>query len=448
MSEFILTILAIALIAISSYVARHIFNPLSVYTIVWYFSLLLATLNWVGFKKISAYCWLLIVLSYFAFALGFFTVVAIYKSIIRAQSRSAHFLCDFLDNTMNEKKGIEILIFVFCILAFIGVLYTWINILRNFGSFTSFLANGNLIYSERVRGSGPSSIPYLASFALAATSLVGIRIAWSGKFFSFLNIIPLCLVFLHDLALMGRTGIFMALGLFFTPFLVFFKIKKRQCGIKKRNVDYKKAVIIAMLLSFAAIRGANFVRVIRGGFEGYDIPMSGVLEFLHKIGLFIPSLYVYFAGPPVVLSEILHIDPMIMGRDYIPGMLTFAPFFRFLSKLGISPPVPFYGEFVDVGIGFMNAGTYLKEIYLDFGMLGIIIIPYLLGFISTFFFYRVRVFPNAFNLNVLNFLYLSIETSTYFNPFGVGTYVIGFTTSLLGILVMSVMDKRMKLNIR
>lgn len=442
MYEFILTFLAAILIIVSWSVTSHLFNPLSVYTFVWYIGLLTATLNWVGFEEIDVYGWIIIGISCFAFALGFFTVVIAYKGVSRRYIRFARTFYSLGDDVEIDK--VKTLIFLFCMISLISICYEWFSILRITGSFSGFLANANSIYSERIKGYGPPSIPYLPSFALAASALAGVQIARARQF-NFLNMLPLGLVFLSNLASMGRTGIFMALGLYVTPYLVLLNIKSRE---QRSNVKGGvKLIVVVLLISLVVIMGTNFIRDARGGIESYSMPQSRLLDILQKIGLFRPSLYAYIGGPLVTFAESLYVDPNVLGRGEVPGVQTFAPFFRFLSKLGLSTPVAYYEEFVDIGIGQMNTGTYLKDVYIDFGIPGVVVFPYLLGFFVTLLYQRTRRNPNIFYLTAISFLYLYIEMSALLNLFRLGYYIISFAAALAGVLVISGKRKAIKLKL-
>ncbi|GFN23661.1 O-antigen polymerase [Thermanaeromonas sp. C210] len=432
MSEIILTFFAAVMIVSSWIATNHFFNPLGIYTFVWYIGLLAATLNWVGFKEIDPYGWIMIAISYFAFALGFFTIVLAHKVINSKYSNKTAYA---FYNARSEINKIRKLTFLFCMAAAIGICYEWLGILSTYGGFSGFIKNANLIYSERIEGRYAFSIPYLSSFALAASALAGVQIALTRQF-TFLNIFPLILVFLSNLASMSRAGIFMALGLYITPYLILANVK---LGKKKNKLVIKKTsklVIVVLLISLVVFMGTNFIRDIRGGIESYSVPQSDLLNFLQKTGLFRPSLYVYVGGPPIAFAESLKMDRDVLGRGEIPGTQTFAPFFRLLSKFGLSTYVSYYEEFVDIGIREMNTGTYLKDVYIDFGIPGVVIFPYLLGLFVTFLYQHIRRKPNILCLTAVSFLYLYIEMSAIMNIFRLGYYVISFAVALAGIILI------------
>ncbi len=91
------------------------------------------------------------------------------------------------------------------------------------------------------------------------------------------------------------------------------------------------------------------------------------------------SLYWYLASPLAAFNE------FIAGFDgpHGLGQHLFYPFYKWLHRLSLvgEPQLSFYGEMTF--LPFMtNVYTYLRNVYEDFGMLGVALVPYLLGWAS------------------------------------------------------------------
>jgi len=91
-----------------------------------------------------------------------------------------------------------------------------------------------------------------------------------------------------------------------------------------------------------------------------------------------PSIYLYFSSQIVVLSKYLEKE----SETCIWGENTFLPIYNLIAKTGWIERPRFYqkGYYVPM---WTNTGTYLREIHADFGYPGIFVVPFLLGFFST-----------------------------------------------------------------
>ena len=88
------------------------------------------------------------------------------------------------------------------------------------------------------------------------------------------------------------------------------------------------------------------------------------------------SFYWYLAAPLAAFNEFIS----TFEGPYHLGQSMFYPFYKWLHRFGLVPATDFsfYGD--KVFLPFMaNVYTYLRNIYEDFGMLGIAVMPYALG---------------------------------------------------------------------
>jgi oligosaccharide repeat unit polymerase len=88
------------------------------------------------------------------------------------------------------------------------------------------------------------------------------------------------------------------------------------------------------------------------------------------------SLYWSLASPIAAFNEFLG----GFQGPYDLGLNTFYPIFKWLHQLGLIPPPDLlvYGEFIFIPHP-ANVYTYLRNFYEDFGLLGVALVPYVLG---------------------------------------------------------------------
>ncbi len=88
------------------------------------------------------------------------------------------------------------------------------------------------------------------------------------------------------------------------------------------------------------------------------------------------SFYWYLASPTAALNEFL----TDFRGSFDLGQNTFLPFWKWLHRFGLLPEydVSVYGEYVFIPYP-ANVYTYLRPFYEDFGILGVAVVPYLLG---------------------------------------------------------------------
>ena len=91
-------------------------------------------------------------------------------------------------------------------------------------------------------------------------------------------------------------------------------------------------------------------------------------------------LFWYLASPLAAFNEFLS----TFDRHYHLGQCTFFPFYKWLSRFHLAPEadISVFGEFVVIPY-VANVYTYLRNFYEDFGMVGVVTAPYLLGLAAS-----------------------------------------------------------------
>lgn len=108
------------------------------------------------------------------------------------------------------------------------------------------------------------------------------------------------------------------------------------------------------------------------GFVVSRIPSGGVVEYLtFYLGAGVPSLEMVLDAP--------------LADNGLIGFNTFHDQYYLLAKLGLMKNVPAYGsQFFDLGGHASNVFTFAYRYYIDFGMLGVILLSGLSGICFTF----------------------------------------------------------------
>lgn len=305
-------------------------------------------------------------------------------------------------------------LFLSNIIGTVGVVLQWYYILRFFGGLDALLNRIAQIYGYRVSGSlGITNwAGYMASVGYAAVFLGGCYLGFNGKY-KILSVWPLLIVLFHGLAMMGRASLVWGGLLFLNGFML-----SRLIMAKRSTFMTLDKLLIALRLSVMGIILLGLmlgIRQVRGGGDNFRAtavnirPYSNISyadEFSFWENAFL-SNYVYVTGPIPALGRIVE-DATGFPQNW--GTNTFGSIFR---RFGFS--VPRYLVGVNIPFSF-NIYTAIADWYLDFGWLGIITIPFAVGFLSGFLFEKAlsgRI--SIGSLATLGFLFLWLEFSTFFS---------------------------------
>jgi len=368
--------------------------------------------------------WIIIFSGWLAFILGSLTVCAVKTSNVEN---------DCFNNSKNNQissfiydKQIKVLkntIWIFSGLALFEAIHYWSNLIKTFGNIGNVLIFGNLVYSMRTAGITQGGIPYLGALALAATCLAGIYTALVKKI-KITAIIPIVVIVISSIASMGRAAILIALILFVSGYI----FTKQSTDVKKhRRLSFKQLISFTFIL-IIVLGGLEIVRSHRGTFES----LPGATQSLNKLrgsSFITPSVYLYLTVDYGVLNQYLKHD-----EEKVPfGTHTFAPLWRFLSKFGFDTYVPEYQKSYFTPVG-SNTATYLREVHADFGLLGVFLYPYLLGVLTSYFWYKLKAVSFLSTIIILSHLYVIIGMSFIVGATRLGYWVESFLGALVVVL--------------
>lgn len=413
---------SVCCIILGKFIFGRWYNHVSIYSFIWGTTLSLFEIRLINYYPLEIETWIVIFSGWLAFILGSFTISAIYGlGGEKLHSNLDNHVVTFYFNGRQIKVLRNIVLF-FSLLALFEAVYYWLNLIKTFGSITNVLIFGNLVYSMRTAGVIQGGIPYLGALALAGTCFAGIYTALIRRF-SLIAIFPILVIVISSVASMGRAAILIALilflsGYFFTKYGSGDKLQKNKKFNLRQSLSFVVILVIVLI-------GMEIVRSHRGTFES----LPGATQLLNKLSgssFITPSIYLYLTVDYGVLNQYLKRD-----EEKVPlGTHTFAPIWRFLSKFGFDTYVPEYQKSYFTPVG-SNTATYLREVHADFGLLGIYLYPYILGLLTSFFWYRSRKGVLLVTIVVLSHLYVIIGMSFVVNATRLGYWMVSFLSSLV-----------------
>lgn len=372
-------------------------NHLTVYSFVMGGLTFLYELKLLAYKELTALTWFLLITSTISFILGIATVLSAKNlkfSSVNTESKSLSDIPLFKD----DGKIIKYAAVFFSLVGLFVALHRWYIMINIFGSIPAVFVNAAWVYRINVKGEIKEFIPILPSFVYVGVFLSAIYTALKGRF-SFLSFFPILCIILKELTYFGRGEmLFSTLEFFFTFFLT------RNLLRNEKNIKFNfskiNAVVSILLLIALVITAASVVRTSRGVKENIK-GSSQELKQLEENFIISPSVYFYLSSDLGVLNQYLTEDK---ERAKF-GENTFRGVYYMLSKFRLVEEPQFFqkGYFIPY---WSNTGTYIREIHADFGIMGVYLIPYLLGVLLTWLWYK---FFNEKNLIVLAILvYLNI----------------------------------------
>ncbi len=402
MSIFLTLLIGISSILLSKYLFRKWFNHLAIYTFIWMSMITFYEMKLIRFVPLSGETWVVITFAFFAYLLGIVTVFTA-RSTFGKSNDPFYEEKIIISLFKDDGRIIKYLIIIFSIIGILSALQHWSVLIKEFGSIIAVLVKANLAYRMRVEGDLKGVVPYLFILSFVGVFLSGIYTAYKNKI-TFISILPILAVILKEMANISRAGILFGFFLFVFSFFLFRQLLRKEPG--KYGETNKVKVFIAVLLILILMgSGAMLIKTFRQPIDDFQASSRELSQF--EGGAFIsPSIYLYSCSHLGVLNKYLEHQ---VEDPYI-GENTFLPVYNFLSKFQVVPELSFFqkGYFIPM---WTNTGTYLREIDADFGKFGLLSIPFLLGIVTTFFWFRFYEKHKIIDLLILTYLYLIISFS-------------------------------------
>jgi len=426
MITFITFNLCFGSIILGKLIFKRWFNPLFLYSSAWTFMIVLYDLDLISYSKVSSNTWFIIFLVFFMFLLGVITLY-VSKSIYSK---------DELDLVITEPKKIALFddngkyikyaILFFGSVGLLTAIQHWYILLNEFGGFGGLIIGADDVYRMRIEGEHFGKIPYLASFSYIAVFLSALYSAHRNKF-SFLVLLPIVGVILSDAASFARAGVFFAFLLFIITFVMiryFFTIHKYEKSKRGSKKIFITAAVV-ILITFTSVFVIRFFRNPVGDIE--KVNARNMHNFRGDL-VMVQSLYLYFSSPIVVLEEYFH----KADENLRFGENTFFPVYNFVKRFKVIENLKSYpdGYFIPM---WSNSSTFIREIHADFGYGGVVIFPFILGFISSFYWFNFFNRGNISSLILLTF----IEIIIVFSIFNIATRHIRWYIGVIGLLIVT-----------
>ena len=373
------------------------------YSGIWGFSLFLFCLKLIPYYPLDSTTWMFIYAAWIAFFLGSTTViVAKYfrqKRVLKIQNITNE------DENVTVERENRVLFSLLLVLNSITLIVTiqhWLIILHIFGSISNVFIWGNILRTALVHNDIPGMWPYGSSLTLTIMVFAGIYTSNVGKT-KVIVVISMLILICDEIAGMGRGKMIIGGVLFLSGYM----LNRYRRNPDKTTVSksvFRKYVSIAFIL-ILLIAGVEIVRSNRGMIEQYK-GSSQTLKKLQNSNVITPSIYVYFTVHYGVFNQYLKEDT----ERGIWGRYSFAPILRLLSRFGFDTSVDYYQPFYNTPTSG-NTGTYLRELHVDYGALGPIIVPYLLGIISSIFWFRVKQNKRIIDIMIMGHILVIIFLS-------------------------------------
>ncbi|MDI6715795.1 MAG: O-antigen polymerase [Actinomycetota bacterium] len=242
----------------------------------------------------------------------------------------------------------------------------------------------------------------LFSFVFPTSVLSGVLFA-NGEWRYYPLYIPLFAALIWSLAYTGRGTLLMVILSYLVGYFLIDKVLSRR-----RSLNPKKLLITGLAITvFFAV--SSYIYNGRGGL--YYATFLEEHYSNYPINPWLFAYYRYFTGPFAALDYFIN----NFDGNYAWGTSILYPLFHQLENLGLIKLAFKQGinmPAVEVPIK-INVFTYLRAIYTDFGLPGTIIVPLVLGFISSSLYLKYLRIPSVSKLLVLSYFYVLFLTSPY-----------------------------------
>ncbi len=302
---------------------------------------------------------------------------------------------------LDRGSTLKLFIYVTGIIGLFSAIQNWYILINKFGNIPAVFISANTIYRARIDSQIEGVLPYFHAFSSVGITLAGFYTAYKNRL-TLVASIPVLAAVLKSLAMFGRIGMLMALVQFISSYFLSRQIFKK----KDSKTNYRAALSISFVF-IIIITAASLVKSFRGTYERYR-GASEELAYFTDSPIFSPSVYLYLSSHVGVLNRYLEENK----ENVKIGENTFAAVYNLLEKFGIGDRIPYDvpGYYLPM---WTNTGTYLRDLHADFGVFGVILVPYLIGFFTTFMWYKFFSTGRLFYFTILIQFYIVIGISFF-----------------------------------
>lgn len=376
--------IALCIFSVSYFYYRDILNPIGIFGIVWFSSVAISQLMLSGIQEVwMQETWFVVLISSFCFLAGALIVQLSFK---RVKSLSG-FKIPINHYSFNRLRKTILLLFALAMSAYFFEVY------KNKGM--PLLAEAKI---SSYMNFGVQYIHYLTVLFIVVCVLAYL----CKNLFPFKNRKLFNLILVMSLfALLSMLGTNYLIFVFTGIFVIENYIRKR-INITKFIILFAIAILmLATVTGFMRASSSNITYVKEIGKPTIDIPDN--LSFL-----FLPYTY--------IATNFNNLQIEIRERDnFYYGGATFLPIWAFTFQKG-----NFDIEY-NIGHGGFNVGTYLRTYYIDYGLLGIVIFPFILGFLIMLLYCSLRHRPTIFKILIYGLVVHDLILVFFANSFALPT---------------------------
>ena len=214
------------------------------------------------------------------------------------------------------------------------------------------------------------------------------------------------LVIFQDLLTFGRIGILYTI----------FSLIGYSAVYRKRVATLRNFTILSLLFFILMLP-----RLLRGSFDNMSETMANYLPYIryniHPIFYTFISVYIYYFSSPFALDNFLS-----SGFDnFTFGQRTFTPIYNVLSKVFGFERINTIDPMVNIPFEY-NIYTFIKDVYSDFSIFGVVLVPLLIGWVFGRFFRGNTRLNNCLKIYMLAWVFYT----PLFNAYSFGGFFIGF----------------------
>jgi len=379
------------------------FNNISLLSFIWFILLFLYEAKLLPYHNLKSLTWFYIICFFLIFLAGVLTIFAARKSLGLDNdilNKGSNTLMIFQD----EGKTLRTAIIITGLIGLVNAIQSWIVLLNMYGGFAQVFLSANEIYRMRINSKIEGFIPYLQVFSIIGIFLSGMYSAYKNKI-SIIAFIPILAYTLKSLALFARIGMLIALVCFLTSYILTkIYLNKRQSVISR--FSFKNVLVILIVVLFIMLT-SSLVKSFRGTYERYK-GSSPVLTQLSDNILFSPSVYLYMSSHIGVFNEYLE-----KGTEKTRfAETTFSSVYNLLAKFELTERAAFDkpGYFIPM---WTNSGTFLRDLHGDYGEVGMFIFIYVLGLLSTYYWFLFFIAGKLTSLVMLVYSMIIIQMSFF-----------------------------------
>jgi oligosaccharide repeat unit polymerase len=322
---------------------------------------------------ISTNTWLIIFSSVISVIVGFYTHYFLKHSGKAKIYIDVNTTDTIYFNETRLEKLLKVLILLVAIGVFGDIIYLS-KLIREYSLNPLNIFWYRFVYSSLA--SGEIEYNFIHSLFNYFMLLNNIAIPLSGIYYVFfrkkkiLFLAPLILPFIFGIATLQRFTIISNLTYWiFTIFFTMFFLRNDK--MQKVQKDFFKILGVLFIFIFIIIISVISIRI--------NIDTGGLGKKVIKLG--IQSVYLYISGNIVALDQYL-----IGCEDYKNGAILFNSILKWLARFGLystqDVPTKRY-LFINIGPAVMNTYSYIRILYEDFGIMGLLPFSYIWGILTS-----------------------------------------------------------------